>query len=133
MVWTDTYIGIPFKKNGNDRLGIDCWRLVVLVYKEVLGISLPLFDGIYVEKTENSLLSVTKLMKSEKEKWTPIKRPEKFALVLLRTGRMLYHCGVAVSNRTMLHVDVGFFSVIESFDNIIWKNKVEGFYRYAKK
>ena len=37
----DAYLGTPYKWGGQDRDGMDCSGLVVAVYREALGISLP--------------------------------------------------------------------------------------------
>jgi hypothetical protein len=34
MVWGDQYVGLPFLAGGKTRAGIDCWGLVLLVWKE---------------------------------------------------------------------------------------------------
>jgi len=129
---TDTYIGIPFKKNGFDRSGCDCWRLVIMVYRDELGIDLPGFDGIYVDETLASLKKVTRHIRETKEQWKKVTKPKTFDVILLRTGSMVYHVGVVVGKRTMLHVTEGIDSTIEEFTGIQWKDKIEGFYRYAR-
>jgi len=47
MISFDEYIGIPYLKDGNDRNGIDCWRLYVMVCREIMGIELPELRGIF--------------------------------------------------------------------------------------
>lgn len=39
--WVQRYVGIPYRPCGRDHYGIDCYGLVCLVYREVLGIELP--------------------------------------------------------------------------------------------
>ena len=41
MHWSNDYIGTPIKALGSTREGVDCWGLVVLVYREVFGLSVP--------------------------------------------------------------------------------------------
>ena len=128
----DEYIGIPFKKNGLDRDGLDCWRLVVLVYREQLNIELPDFEGIYVDGTLASMKKTTRYIRDNKKSWQQVKKPKPFDVILLRTGGMVYHAGVVVTKRSMLHILEGIDSTIEEFTGLCWKNKIEGFYHYGR-
>jgi lipoprotein Spr/probable lipoprotein NlpC len=42
----EKYIGIPYKFNGRDMKGIDCYGLVWLVEKEVFHKELPIFSNV---------------------------------------------------------------------------------------
>jgi len=45
---------------------------------------------------------------------------------------MVYHVGLVIDRKRMLHVMEGINSTIEEFTGIQWKKKVEGFYRYVR-
>ena len=132
-MWVDDYIGIPFGKNGSTRESCDCWRLVVMVYKDKLNIDLPDFSGIFVDGSLASLRKVTKHIRETKKTWQKVDKPIPFDVILLRTGNMVYHVGVVAGRRSMLHIDDGINSVIEEFTTLQWENKIEGFYRYVNK
>lgn len=40
----DEFVGLPFKRMGRDRDGLDCWGLTRLVLAERAGVVLPRFD-----------------------------------------------------------------------------------------
>jgi cell wall-associated NlpC family hydrolase len=126
------YVGIPFEKDGNDKKGCDCWRLVVLVYKDRLGIELPDFAGAYVDGSLASLKKVSRMIRDGKQSWQKVDKPIPFDVILLRTGSMVYHVGLVIDRKRMLHVMEGINSTIEEFTGIQWKKKVEGFYRYVR-
>ncbi len=44
-MFADQYCGLPYKRMGRDRAGLDCWGLVRLVLLEQLGRELPRYDG----------------------------------------------------------------------------------------
>src|SRR4029077_19729927 len=39
--WINDYVGVPYRHNGRDRAGWDCWGLVLAVYRDMLGLELP--------------------------------------------------------------------------------------------
>lgn len=128
----DKYIDIPFVANGNDINGCDCWRLICLVYREMLNIELPTFPEIKLDATKESLLKITRAFKENKQKWNSVKNPKPFDVVLIRTGNMLFHAGLVIGKGMMLHIDKGINSTIEKYTSNLWKKKIEGFYRYVE-
>lgn len=129
-MWADDYIGIPFQKNRGDRQGCDCWRLIVMVYREKLGIELPDFAGIYVDGSLASLVKVSRKIRDEKQAWQKVDKPQPYDVILLRTGDMVYHVGLVIDHKRMLHVLEGIDSTIEEFTGLQWQQRVEGFYRH---
>ena len=130
--WTDSYISIPFKPDGRDRSGTDCWGLVVAVYKERLNIELPDFRGIFTEQNPVTLRRVAKEMAAYKEKWTKVSVPQEFDVIMLRTGAYTWHVGIVIDNRRMLHVMSGINSVVEEYTGMMWKNRIEEFRHYDR-
>jgi cell wall-associated NlpC family hydrolase len=130
-MWTDAYIGIPFKREGHDRNGLDCWRLIVLIYKERLGIELPSYKDAYSERSRESLCEVARLMREERTKWQKVFDPRPFDIVHLRVGDLAHHVGIVIDRSRMLHIMEGINSMIEEFTGIYWRDRIEGFFRYA--
>lgn len=132
MNWSDKYINIPFKCDGRDRSGCDCYGLVCLVYKEQLNIELPDFKGIFTDHDIATLRRVAKEMKSYKEKWQRVQTPQLYDVVMLRTGAYTWHVGLVLDNHRMLHVMTGINSVVEDYTGRYWGNRVEEFRRWNR-
>jgi cell wall-associated NlpC family hydrolase len=124
------YIGIPFLKNGNDREGCDCWKLIVMVYREQLGIELPDYAEIFVDDSLASLRRVARTMKEERLKWRQVQTPIPYDVILLRVDGLVCHAGLVIDRRRMLHIMDGTDSTVEEFTGLQWKQRVEGFYRW---
>jgi len=124
------YIGIPFLKNGNDREGCDCWKLIVMVYREQLGIDLPDYAEIFVDDSLASLRRVARTMKEERLKWRQVQTPIPYDVILLRVDGLVCHAGLVIDRRRMLHIMDGTDSTVEEFTGLQWKQRVEGFYRW---
>ena len=124
------YIGIPFLKNGNDREGCDCWKLIVMVYREQLGIDLPDYAEIFVDDSLASLRRVARTMKEERLKWRQVQTPIPYDVILLRIDGLVCHAGLVIDRRRMLHIMDGTDSTVEEFTGLQWKQRVDGFYRW---
>ena len=131
-MWTDDYIGIPFAPDGRSRDGLDCWGLVQLVYRERLGIELPGYDGVFKEESADNLRIVSDLMDRERAKWTRVREPAEFDVLLMRIhGRLVSHVGICLPKSRMLHILKGISSVVEPTAGMHWKDRIVGAYRHA--
>lgn len=128
--WTDAYIGIPFLPDGRDRSGIDCWGLHRLIFLEQRGIELPSYSGIFIDQRTCTLKAVAAMMEAEKDRWISAESPAPFDIVLLRTGRYLWHIGTVIEPPRMIHVMDGMDSVMEKYTGPAWRHRVEGFRRW---
>lgn len=132
MNWSDDYINIPFRCDGRDRSGCDCYGLVCLVYRERLSIELPDYKGVFTDQSIDTLRCVAKIMTEEREKWQKVTSPQEYDMVMLRTGRYTWHVGIVIDNRRMLHVMTGINSVVEDYTGRYWGNRVEEFRRWNR-
>jgi len=130
--WTDAYIGLPFIADGRTRAGCDCWGLVCIVYTEQMGIILPPYDGILGQQSAADLLRISRAIKVESRKWRPTITPGPFDVALFRKGGIPSHVGVLVDRRHMLHISDETAAVIENISAPLWKQRLAGFYRYAR-
>lgn len=128
-MWSDNYTRIPYQKDGRSRKGLDCWGLVSLIYQERLGTILPDCAGILKDQSVASLRELARTMKKEQQKWTKVEKPQEYDLVLIRAG--MFHVGVVAAKNLMIHIDAGIDSVVEPLNGLQWKNRIEGYYRYA--
>ena len=50
MAWANEYVGLPWRWGGRDRIGVDCYGLLRMVYADMLEITLP--DEQYLDSSE---------------------------------------------------------------------------------
>jgi sulfur carrier protein ThiS len=126
---TNKYIGLPFKANGRDESGLDCWGLVRLFYKNELNIELPSFNTQYAIEDD---FRIQELLSQYKEGWQKTETPEPGSAVLFRILGEVTHIGVCVEHNKFLHIRENSDSVLESLDNLKWNKRIEGFYKYVE-
>lgn len=127
-MWSNKYIGIPFKDGGRDSNGLDCWGLVRLIYKDEYNISLPSFNTHYstVDDTER----LEELISQYKEGWIEANSPDEGCVVLFKTMGSITHVGVLINKNQFLHINEGTNVTIESLDSTRWNKRVIGYYKY---
>lgn len=107
--WSIPYVGIHFVDGGRDASGCDCWGLVHLVYREVLGIDLPT----YGEISAHDVARVTERIREDSAgaPWLPVLVAAQPFDVLVMRGKPL-HVGLMVDAAHVLHVEAATSAVI---------------------
>lgn len=117
------YIGIPFKYGGRDHKNLDCYGLVMLLYKELHNIEIP--DVISPEY----LAAIHNLVLSEKIKWSPSEL-EEGAVILFSIKGYGAHVGYYIGNDQMIHTWEKTSGVTIERISFAWKHRILGVYKY---
>lgn len=128
----DRFVGLPYADKGRGD-AIDCWGLLILVYRERLGIELPCYSDRYVTAEDRKALD--QLIAGELGPWMPVLpgQEKTFDAVLMREGRFARHVGVVTEPGKLLHISSdGILSAIERYRDGPLKNRVLGFYRHSQ-
>lgn len=129
--WVGHYIGLEFKEHGRDRKGLDCWGLVRLVLAEQFGIPLPSYSSEYKDTRDSK--AIDELYQDEKEigDWLKIGLGQERLgdVVCMRIRGVPMHVGLIIEKGRMLHIEKGSNSCFVKYNNLEWKNKIDGVYR----
>jgi cell wall-associated NlpC family hydrolase len=135
--WVNEYVGIPFKAMGRDRMGLGCWGMVYLVYREQFGIAVPSYSESHFTVYDSN--EVGKMIANEvasNGSWVEVERSglKVGDLVLIRVSHWPAHIGIIVDpqEQRFLHVRAGTDSCIDRLDSAMWRHRITGFYRHVR-
>ena len=129
-MWQNKYVGIPYKNNGRDLTGIDCWGLARLVYNKEFNISLPSFVSDY---DGDDRQRISELIAQYKEGWENVSEtPQSGDIVLFRMMGFESHIGIVTEYPYFLHAKEGADSAIERVDSTNWEKRLIGIFRYKE-
>jgi cell wall-associated NlpC family hydrolase len=91
MSWAVKYIGKPWAAGAAGPHAYDCWGLVRAVYRDQLGIALPVIDV-----DAMSPIAVRRALDGheERSRWRAVTPPEPYAVALMSHGQRPHHVGV---------------------------------------
>lgn len=93
-VFIRDWIGVPHVYNGRDKNGIDCYGLLWMYYRDVLGIHLPDWSC-----ADSSRIWVARFMEKQvKERLNLISEPEDHCVGILKRCSAANHVGVVYAN-----------------------------------
>lgn len=130
--WWHKYLQIPFKTNGRDRSGLDCWGLVWLIYQQELGIDLPSYSHLYDDTTDPAQVGM--VCAEDRTAFALQIEPHQrqpFDVVLLRMRGMPMHVAICTKKQWMLHCSAGVGVSHEKIYSMRWADRLLGFYRHA--
>jgi cell wall-associated NlpC family hydrolase len=127
------YIGIPFADHGSDHSGCDCWGLVHLVYREVLGIEMPNLGDRYsdayahgeVHALVESVADESWNVDVTNAQWKPLD-----VMVFKRCG-VEAHVGLYLRRGEMLHVVDGMAAAEERYNTAKWGRRLSRVLRHV--
>lgn len=90
--WIIPYLRLPYKEGGRDHAGVDCWGLIRLIYRDLLGIDLPAFPGIAGASAIHLCGEIEK--ESNSSHWKEIEWPEDKCVVAMSQLQAIHHVGV---------------------------------------
>lgn len=127
-----SYTGVPWRDDGRERGGVDCYGLLHLVYREQAGIELPRHDGAL--STNADAKALTDLIDRQLGPWIEIERGferQLDAVLMLRDG---FPCHVGIVERPgwVLHVESGCNAVVEPYSSMRMARRIVGFYRHER-
>ena len=126
-MWTDQWIGIPYRELGRGPEAYDCLGLFLAVYRDRFGVEIP--DPAYSRRDS---LRRARVWSRIGDLGRAVDRPQEGdALLFLMGGRSL-HIGYALDHKDMLHLETDAArSCVERWRLDRWQTKLEGIYRYA--
>ena len=119
-------IGIPYKDNGRDKKGVDCYGLVMQVYR-ILGIELPDYNS--VPEPEPRLIN--EIIKNNEYDWIKLEKYEIPCVVTfwMTNSDFTSHIGVVIEEDRFIHAR-GTSVCIERLSSPVWGKRIKGFYRW---
>ena len=142
--WVADYIGILWTDTGATRLGVNCWGLVALVYRERAGIELPLYEDWRWESDLKPLSAAAQALRrsigekiaAEAEAWIAVPTNERRTLDVLLIRQMGWPChvGLFVAPNRVLHAEAKLDTACERLDaeRFMKLNRIIGCYRHAR-
>lgn len=129
-LWISPFVGLPFAARGRTRMqGLDCWGLVVEVYRDRLAIALPIWDE-YDDVRDREELD--RVVRGALPRFDRVEIPSAGDVVLFRIGGRLCHVGVIADPPWFLHaLEETHGSVVDRLDSARWVRRIEGYYRWS--
>lgn len=131
-MWCNDYIHIPFVEHGRSRAGCDCWGLARVIYKEQLGIDLPLL--LDYKNTKDSK-NIADLYEIEHQDWVEIQKGDEkpFDILMFKILGLPTHVGIVVNKGYMIHCEYGIGTHVSEYNHEFqWQKRLAGIYRYGR-
>lgn len=126
-------IGTPFLPGGREFGGWDCWGLVLVGHREVLGAALSPYGDV---ETANRMAVGRSIRAgaSGAEPFVRVETPTQMDVVVMRlpNGRSFGHVGLYDGVGGVLHVEESSATVIERLDSATMRGRVIGFWRHQR-
>lgn len=119
------YLGIPYKNHGRSLEALDCYGLIILIYKD-LGYELLDIENYPADWSSKQM---NLMLLNYNKQWNKVDKPKLFDCVMLNSKEIVNHGGVMLSSYDFIHC-CKHGVVISSIMEPTWHNKIYGYYRF---
>jgi len=127
------YINLPYKNLGRDKLGVDCYGLIKLPYKDKLGIDLPDFTELLYE--EGWYRKENHILENIWDDWVEVQYPYKIYDILLfysyELKTVVNHIGILIGEGKFLHISSKYSSRVDRLEQY-WKSRLYKVLRHKR-
>jgi cell wall-associated NlpC family hydrolase len=121
-------VGIPYNNGPVYEEGkLNCYEIVMSVYREHKGVDLPDFRGMYSDPANAGEVSAA--IVGGLDGWDEVEEPSSLDVIVFRIMGMPWHCGVYLEAGKFLHSMKGHNAAIDRLSSLRWRDRVEGFYQ----
>jgi cell wall-associated NlpC family hydrolase len=123
------YLGIPFKHRGRDLSGLDCYGLIINIFKDA---GIKLFDIEEEYSEEWAWKGRNLFLENAYREWQQVEQPKFLDIVgFVNSKGVVNHAGVMLTATKFIHTcKAG--TVISLLNIYKKKNRISGFYRHKK-
>jgi len=127
-------MNMPFVEKGRDYDGCDCFGLVYLGFRDVLGIELPKHTDEYENSgiTPDSRHHLGGLISKHKRAWEQVKDAQPMDVALFRLGGQPIHVGLMIDKKNFIHCEKKRGVSIEGINSLRWALRKDGFFRLCQ-
>jgi len=127
-------IGIPFKREGRDKDGMDCQGVAIEVLSRYnIELENSETDGMNIQKISVMLSNSLHEHIDISEDWVEIDKPEEPCLITMRViPPFVSHVGVYIGNKQFIHVLKNKFGgtvCVNKINQHPWRDNIVGYYR----
>jgi len=119
-------IGLPYKSNGRDLSGIDCFGLAYLFHDK----KIPSYGDAYEKATDSN--SVSNAISISSKEWLKVDlaKSKRGDIIVFNIKGLPVHVGVILDDNHMIHTLAGHNSCRERYTSSKWIRRIEGIYRW---
>ena len=131
--WSDAYVGLSWAEKGTTPAGVSCWGLLVLAYRQELGLDLPTYADDFACSAERAEVEAVVAGATAGPTWrqVPLAEARDFDVATFRVGGVVSHVGLVCGPGRMLHITEGQESSVVSLRDGRWAQRRAGVYRHA--
>jgi len=130
---TRPYLEVPYTDGGRDLSGWDCWGCVRYVSEHEFNTPLPEYPNAGLKDGAINRRALLEVIQERVSEFVQTNTPQPGDVALLTPRQRPLHIGIIIDTRPlmMLHAERDIGTAVERLQWSMWKNRIEGYYRYV--